>query len=105
MSLAALADLRTHLVPVWEAQKQAGLIVGYSTMANPNPSRPDDWQLGIAITYRNYAALDSIGAKSGPITLKHYGSAEARTAAGDARAKLRVLISSNLVNVSSYSRQ
>ncbi len=104
MQPAALADLRTHLIPVWEAEKQAGIIVGYSTMANFNPSARDDWQLGIAITYKNYAALDSLGARIGPITLKHYGSEAARTAAGDARAKLRVLMSSNLINVASYNR-
>lgn len=105
MQQAALADMRTHLIPIWEAQKAAGILVGYSTMANFNPSSPNDWQLGIALTYKNYAALDSVGARSGPITLKHYGTAEARTAANDARAKLRVLISSQLINVSTYSRR
>ena len=101
---AALADLRTHLIPIWEAEKQAGIILGYSTMANFNPSSRDDWQLGITLSYKNYAALDSLGARTGPITLKHYGSEAARTAAGDARAKLRVLMSSHLINVSTYSR-
>lgn len=104
MQQAALDDMRTHLIPIWEAMKQAGTLVGYSTMANFNPSSRDDWQLGIALTYKDYAALDSLGARNGPITLKHYGSAAARTAAGDARAKLRVLMSSNLINVSTYSR-
>jgi hypothetical protein len=105
MQQAAGADMRTHLVPVWEAQRQAGIIVNYAMMNNPNPNSPADWQFGIAITYKNFAALDSVGAKTGPITLKHYGSAEARTAAGEARAKLRVLVSSNLINVASFSRR
>jgi hypothetical protein len=104
MQAAALADLRTHLIPTWEAEKQAGIIVGYSTMANLTASSRDDWQLGITLTYKNYAALDSLGARTAPITLKHYGSAAARTAAGDARAKLRVLISSRLLSVANYSR-
>ena len=75
-----------------------------STMANFNPSSRDDWQMGITITYKDYAALDGLGAKTGPITLKHYGSEIARTLAGDARAKLRVLMSSNLINVNTYAR-
>lgn len=104
MQAAALADLRTHLIPVWEAQKAAGIIVGYSTMANFNPSSRDDWQLGITLSYKNYAALDSLGARTGPITLKHYGSDAARTAAADARAKLRVLMSSQLVSLATYNR-
>jgi hypothetical protein len=104
MQQATLDDMRTHLIPIWEAMKQAGTLVGYSTMANFNPSSRDDWQLGIALTYKNYAALDSLGVRNGPITLKHYGSAAARTAANEARAKLRVLMSSNLINVSTYNR-
>ena len=104
MQPAAFADLRTHLIPIWEAEKQAGILVGYSTLGNVNQSSRDDWQLGITLTYKNFAALDSLGARTGPITLKHYGSAAARTAAGDARAKLRTLVSSQLVNVATYSR-
>jgi len=100
-----MQDLRTHLVPAWEAQRQAGIILNYSTMANPNPTSPNDWQMGIVITYQNYAALDSVGARSGPITLKHYGTAEARMAGGEARNKLRTLISSQLITVASFSRK
>jgi len=104
MQSAAIADLRTHLIPTWEAEKQAGIILGYSTLANLTASSRDDWQLGITLTYKNYAALDSLGARTGPITLKHYGSEAARTAAGDARAKLRVLMSSQLLSVATYNR-
>jgi hypothetical protein len=104
MQQAAVTDLRTHLIPIWEAEKQAGIILGYSTMANVTASSADDWQLGIVLTYKNFAALDSLGARTNAITLKHYGSEAARTATNDARAKLRKLVSSNLVNVSTYSR-
>lgn len=104
MQQAAVTDLRTHLIPIWEAEKQAGIILGYSTMANVTASSADDWQLGIVLTYKNYAALDSLGARTNAITLKHYGSEAARTATNEARAKLRKLVSTNLVNVSTYSR-
>jgi hypothetical protein len=105
MQPAAITDLRTHLIPIWEAERQAGVIVNYSTMSNTNRRTEDDWQLGIAITYWNYAALDSLGARTNPITLKHYGSEAARTAANEARAKLRIQVSSQLINVASYSRK
>jgi len=105
MQQAALADIRTHLIPIWEAEKAAGIIVGYSTMANFNPSSRDDWQFGITLSYKNNAGLDSLGARTDPIVNKHYGSEAARTAAGDARAKLRVLMSSQLVTVATYSRK
>lgn len=101
---AANRDLLEHLVPTWEAEKQAGILVSYSTMTNVTRTSENDWQLGIILTYRNYAALDSLGAKAAPITLKHYGTAEARTAAGERRAKLRIQVSSVLVAGTSYSR-
>jgi phage gpG-like protein len=105
MQQATLADMRMHLIPIWEAYKAAGIILDYSTMANVTASSKDDWQLGIVFTYANYAALDGLGAKQAPITLKHYGSAAARTAANEARNKLRILVSTNLVNVSRYTRK
>jgi hypothetical protein len=101
---AANRDMLEHLVPVWEAEKSAGILVAYSTMTNVTRTSETDWQLGIALTYRNYAALDSLGARTGPITLKHYGTAEARTAAGERRAKLRIPVSSVLVAGTNYGR-
>ncbi|HJR36144.1 MAG TPA: hypothetical protein VJ817_14405 [Gemmatimonadales bacterium] len=105
MQQAVQADMRTHLIPTWEAQRAAGILVNYATMTNASPSSKDDWQFGIALTYKNWAALDSIGAKIAPITLKHYGSTEARTAALQARNRMRVLISSTLINATSYARR
>jgi len=101
----AVADMNNHLIPIWEAQKAAGLIEGYSILNNPNPNSPDDWQFGIVFTYANYAALDGLGAKNAPITLKHYGTAEKRTAANQARALLRTLVSSNLIGSTTYTRK
>jgi hypothetical protein len=101
---AANRDMLEHLVPIWEAEKKAGLLVAYSTMTNATRTSETDWQLGIVLTYRNWAALDSVGAKAGPITLAHYGTAEARTAANDRRGKLRIAVSSVLVTGTSYSR-
>lgn len=73
-------------------------------MANVTDSSADDWQFGIVLTYKNFAAMDSLGARTNAITLKHYGSDAVRTATNDARAKLRKLVSTNLVSVATYSR-
>jgi len=105
MQQAVIDDMRMHLIPIWEAYKAAGIILDYSTMTNATASSKDDWQFGVVFTYANYAALDGLGAKQAPITLKHYGSAAARTAANDARAKMRTQVSTNLVNVSRYTRK
>ena len=97
-------DIRQHLVPIWEAEKAAGIIVSYSIMTNLTANSPDDWNVGWALVYPNFGALDSLGARNGPITLRHYGTAEARTAAGERRAQLRTMVRSSLVRVANVSR-
>jgi hypothetical protein len=90
-------DMRQHLLPVWEEEKAAGILVNYSVFTNTTASSPDDWGVGYTLTYPNWAALDSLGARTGPITLRHYGSAEARTAAGMRRDQLRTVVQSMLL--------
>jgi len=104
MQGAGLTDLRTHLVPIWEAEKKAGILQSYSLLINTTPASPNDWTFAIALGYKNYAAMDSLGPRTGAITLKHYGSADARTAANQARQKLRIPVSTKLVNNVTFSR-
>lgn len=97
-------DMLENLIPVWEEFKKAGLITGYSVFSKNSTESPDDWNVGITLTYANFAALDNLGAKTNPITLKHYGTAEKRTAALTARNQTRTVVSSFLAQTLSYSR-
>lgn len=87
--------LRTNQVPILEEQKKQGLIVSYGFFTKPTTDGGpgDDWDLGLVVTYKNYAdALDANPdrtAKNNAITLKHYGTAEARTKANDAANEMR----------------
>jgi hypothetical protein len=99
-----MQDVRQHLIPIWELQKAAGIIVGYQIVTNQTTDSPDDWGVAFAITYANWAALDVVTERSDPITLRHYGTAAARTAAGDHRATIRTLVRSNLMRVQNVSR-
>ena len=100
----AMADIRQHLIQIWDAEKAAGILVDYTIMTNQTTESPEDWNVGWALVYPNFAALDSLGARTGPLTLRHYGSAEARTAAGNRRMQLITLVRSNLVRVQTVSR-
>jgi hypothetical protein len=97
-------DVVDHLMPVYEAEKQAGIITGYSFFSKATTESPDDWNVGLALTYANYAALDNLNARTDPITLKHYGTAEKRTAAGNARGQIRTVVRSLLTTTVTYSR-
>jgi len=97
-------DMRQHMVPIWEAQKAAGIILAYTVVTNQTTDSPDDWNVAFALTYPNWAALDSLGDRTEPITLRHYGTAQARTAVGNGRAAIRTLVRSNLMRVQNVSR-
>jgi hypothetical protein len=93
--------LRTNQVPILEEQKKQGLIISYGFFTKPMTEGPGDWDLGLVVTYRNYAdAIDANperAAKFDAIGLKHYGSAEARTKANDSVIAMRTVVSSYLV--------
>ena len=104
MGAEATLDIRRHLLPILEEQKAAGILMNYSVMFNTTTDSPDDWNFGYTLTYPNWAALDSLTARTNPITLRHYGSAEARTAAGVHRAQLATVVLSRLARVQNVSR-
>ena len=93
--------LRTHTIPLMEEQKKQGLIVSYGYFTKPVTEGPGDWDLGVVITYRNYAdAVDfnaERNAKFDAIGLAHYGTADARTKANDSLIGMRTVTSSMLV--------
>ena len=55
--------LRTHTIPILEEQKKQGLIVSYGYFTKPGTEGPGDWDLGLIITYRNYADAVDFNAK------------------------------------------
>ena len=93
--------LRTNSQPILDEQVKQGLIVSYGYFTKPTTDGPGDWDMGLVVTYKNYAdAIDfnaERGAKFGAISLKHYGTAEARTKANDSQNGLRTVTSSVLV--------
>lgn len=92
-----LMDMRQNFRMVNEEFKRQGLITDYRVYFNSTTDGPNDWDIAIAIAYKNWAALDGFGQKADPITLKHYGSREKRQQATEARNQLREVVSSRLM--------
>ena len=97
-------DMMDNEIPVFEEEKKAGILTNYEIFNNVTTNGPNDWGVGIALTYPNYATLDSLGERTDPITLKHYGSAEKRQEAADRRNQIRTVQSSRLQRTIRYSR-
>jgi hypothetical protein len=70
---AFMDDLKNNIKPIWDAQKQAGLMENYSIFLNTTKANPDDWDIGFAISYKNFAALDGLAQKVLDLRMKHYG--------------------------------
>lgn len=78
-------DLRQNSLPIWEEQKKRGLITAYSVSTKSTTENPADWNAALVVSYKNWGSLDGFGARNDSVTLRHYGTAAARTAAAQAR--------------------
>ncbi len=90
-------DVRKNLKPIYEEYKKQGIITDYDFFTKATLENAEDWNVGIGLTYKNYAALDGLAARTDPMTLKAYGSREARTAAGNRRSEAATTVSSFLI--------
>ena len=92
-----LTELRQNLKPVYEEEKQQGLISDYKIYLNSTKDAPEDWDVAIRIEYKDMAALDGLTAKVQELTLKRYGSKEARQKAFEKRVEMAHLVGNRLM--------
>src|SRR6267142_516071 len=90
-------DVRQHMKPIYDEEKRQGMLADYSVSTKSTQDNPEDWNVALTLTYPNWAALDTFGPKTDPITLAHYGSAANRTAAGNARIEHSAIVANFLV--------
>jgi hypothetical protein len=91
------SDVRQNLKPVYEELKKQDVISDYHFFTKASTDDPEDWNVGINLTYRNYAALDGLAARTDPITLKFYGSREARADVQRRRTENGTIVSSFII--------
>jgi hypothetical protein len=81
-----------------EAAKAAGYLVSYQVIA-VEPRGPDDADLLLVLTYKNWAALDGALAKADAIAKQFEGSVAAASQAQSDRAKIRRVLGSSTMQV------
>jgi len=94
---ALFADLKKNVVPLWEAEKSAGLILDYSLFLNQTASGPEDWDVGYTLTYKNMAALDGLPDKLYEFRMKQYGSKDNEQKVIEKRVENAKVVSSTLL--------
>lgn len=95
-------DYMKFLDTVWKAEqeagKKAGYIVSYEVLT-VEARTPNDPDLLLVITYKNWAALDGALAKGDEISKQVEGSLAAASAAQVSRAKIRTVLGSSTMQV------
>ena len=89
-------DIRENFKPIYDELKKAGMITDYRFYTNPVTDHPNDWDVALAVSIPNWAAIDELDAKAATIAAKHYGSRDAMIEAGKKRAEFRDVIASHL---------
>jgi len=92
-----LANLRTTSKPLLEEEKRQGMILDYKFYLKEDKSDPQDWDVALAIEYKNYAALDGFEAKLEAAENKIQGSQQAVHQLQETRGEIREQLSRQLL--------
>ena len=79
-----------------EEEKKAGQIVGYSVY-QATPRSPQEADLYLTVTYKNWAALDGQTVKTDALVKKIFGSLEKSDTASIDREKMREVLGSETI--------
>lgn len=95
-------DYMKWLGTTWKAQnetaKKAGDLVSYQVIS-VEPRGPDDPDLYLVLTYKNWAALDGALARADALSNQFEGSVTAANQAQSDRAKIRRVLGSSTMQV------
>jgi hypothetical protein len=94
---AYLTSLRQSTKPLIEEQKKQGTIIDYKIFLKQTKATPEDWDIAVAIEYKNYAAMDGLAAKGEAARDKILGGKQAAQQLGEKRGEIREIISSELM--------
>jgi len=92
-----LTTLRKSTKPLIEEEKRQGLILDYKVFFKETKNSPEDWDICVAIEYKNYAAMDGLAAKGEAVRDKIMGGKQPAQQLSEKRAEIREIISSELL--------
>jgi hypothetical protein len=92
-----LASLRQSSKPFFEEEKRQGLIVDYKVFFKETQHDPEDWNICLAVEYKNHAAMDGLGAKFEAVRDKVLGGKQPAQQLSEKRQEYRETISSEVL--------
>ena len=94
---AYLTSLRQSSKPFIEEEKRQGIIMDYKVFLKETKSNPQDWDIAVAIQYKNHAAMDGEAAKAEAVRDKVLGGKQPALQLAEKRGEIREIISSELL--------
>jgi hypothetical protein len=94
---AYLASLRQASKPLLDEEKRQGIIVDYKVFLKETQESPHDWDLALAVQYKNHAAMDGATAKAEAIRDKILGGKQPAQQIAEKRVEIREIVSSTLL--------
>jgi hypothetical protein len=94
---AYLASLRQSTKPFIEEEKKQGMIVDYKVFLKETKNNPEDWDICVAVEYKNHAAMDGLAAKTEAVRDKILGGKAPAQQLSEKRAEIRETVSSELL--------
>jgi hypothetical protein len=94
---AYLTSLRQSTKPLIEEEKRQGVIMDYKIFLKETKANPEDWDIAVAVQYKNHAAMDGLAAKGEAARDKILGGKQAAQSLGEKRAEIREIVSSELL--------
>jgi hypothetical protein len=92
-----LSSLQQSSKPFLEEEKRQGLIVDYKLFIKETKSNPQDWDMCLALQFKNHAAMDGLGSKLEAIRDKVLGGKQQAHQLGEKREEIREVISDELL--------
>jgi hypothetical protein len=89
-------SLRQATKPLLDEQKRQGLIMDYKVFLKETQEGPHDWDIALAVQYKNHAAMDGLTAKNEAIRDKIMGGKQAQQVT-EKRTEIREVVSSELL--------
>jgi hypothetical protein len=92
-----LTSLQQVSKPLLDEEKSEGLILDYKFFLKETKNDPQDWDVCLAIQYKNHAAMDGLDAKEEAVRDKVIGGKQKAQQVGESREEYRELVSDQLL--------
>jgi hypothetical protein len=92
-----LTSLRQTTKPMLEEEKKQGMLTEYKIFLKETKNSPEDWDICVAVQYKNHAAMDGQAAKGEMARDKILGGKQQGQQLTEKRAEIREIISSELL--------